>query len=50
LVPIKNTRLKSTEHFHILLCSGTNLHPQVEGIRMAGPISHTGGMKMHINV
>jgi hypothetical protein len=30
LVPIENTRLKSTEHFHILLCSGTNLN-QVEG-------------------
>jgi len=27
----KKTRLKSTEHFHILLCSGTKLHPQVEG-------------------
>jgi hypothetical protein len=31
LVPIENTRLKSTEHFHILLCSGTNLHPLVDG-------------------
>jgi len=49
LVPIEKTRLKSTEHFHILLCSGTKLDPQVEGDKNGWSHSTYRSMKMHIN-